>query len=358
MRLQRLDIRDFRCIRSACIEPSAQFNVIYGRNGSGKTSLVEAIYMLAVAKSFRTGKPQDVIQAGCTASCIAARLVEADGNILQIGLERTLQEIRMRCDGRSLKGASELARRMPVVLVSPDTPTEFFTLPKVRRRLLDIALFHVEPAYLHVYRDFLKCIKSRNHLLRTAANDAEIQAWDEELIRTARFIHNERVLAAEALGVLAAYLTKVLLGFDLEIKYLLGWPKERDFADALRSGLRGDRQAGYTRVGPHRADLELRVENVAASNRFSRGQLKLLAAAGYLAQALYIKHQTGKRPLVLVDDLVSDLDPGARRALIGVLEDLDSQVFLTTVAPENIPLSGRTSVTMFHVEQGQIREAA
>jgi len=357
MYLERLDIEDFRCIASERIDSFNRINIFYGNNGSGKTSLIEAIYMTAMAKSFRGARPRDLIKAGRERACVAVQYKDTSG-LVRIGLERTGTVLKMQCNGTVVGNISQLARILPIVFLSPDTPMEFFSCPRTRRRLLDFLLFHVEPSYLDCYRKFLRCIKNRNAMLRQGRCAAEVTCWDPKLLESATRIDQLRTGCLSRLEEVAGRMADALLGRSLDIRYLKGWPSVHgSYAQALEVSIGGDQEVGFTRSGPHRADLEVKLDGISAKERCSRGQTKLVVAALYIAQAMLIRDATGRSPLILVDDLISDLDGESRSALLRVMEETELQLFITAIEPSVIPVHG-AKVTTFHVEQGRFKQAA
>ena len=144
MWLSRLEIKNFRCIGFAGLAPGAGFNLVCGRNGSGKTSLLEAIYLLCLGRSFRSHRTGDLVRYGQSELMVTGELKQMNGPTVQVGVQKTGKDTQIRFDGHALFNTSELARRLPVVLLTPDSHVDLFSSPKERRRVLDMALFHVK----------------------------------------------------------------------------------------------------------------------------------------------------------------------------------------------------------------------
>lgn len=359
MWLSRLEIKNFRCIGFAGLAPGAGFNLVCGRNGSGKTSLLEAIYLLCLGRSFRSHRTGDLVRYGQSELMVTGELKQMNGPTVQVGVQKTGKDTQIRFDGHALFNTSELARRLPVVLLTPDSHVDLFSSPKERRRVLDMALFHVKQNYLDIWKRYLRCLKHRNQLLRQGGSVRDIRAWDRQLVSAALWVHRER---EECVAQLQTILRKLIpdgIGRQLEIRYEAGWDQKIGYDVVLQNGLAGDLSLAYTRFGPHRADIVLTGDGIRIERSFSRGQLKLVTAALMLAQAHYVAEASGVAPLLLVDDLISDLDPEARDMLIQLLADVRSQVFMTMIDSSAIAtVPDHQETTLFHVEQGAIQQAA
>jgi DNA replication and repair protein RecF len=359
MRLEQLEIRDFRCIGFADLRPGAGFNVVYGRNGSGKTSLLEAIYLLCLGRSFRSHRTGDVVRHGQRDLTVAGRLAHTKGQSIQVGVQKNGKDTRIRFNGQALFSASELARQLPIVLLTPDSHVELFSAPKARRRVVDMALFHVKQNYLDVWKRYLRCLKHRNQLLRQNVRQGDIRAWDQQLITAANWMDEGRLECVDRLEEILRDLLPAAIGENLELRFDAGWDRQVGLEQVLRDSLDGDLAMGYTRYGPHRADFCALHSGIRIERSFSRGQLKLVTAVLLLAQAHFVAEKSGITPLLLVDDLVSDLDADARELLVRLLAAVDTQVFMTMVESSRIAaIPGLGDTILFHVEHGEVKAAA
>ena len=359
MYLSHLEIKDFRCIGFAALEPGAGFNVVCGRNGSGKTSLLEAIYVLCLGRSFRSHRAADLVRFGQAELTVTGCLQQMNGHSVQVGVQKSRKDTQIRFDGQAIFSTSVLARRLPIVLLTPDSHVELFSAPKERRRLLDMALFHVKQHYLDVWKRYLRCLKHRNQLLRQNRGPRDIRAWNQQLVMAANRMHQERLECVARLQSILRTLLSASIGEQIEIRYDAGWDQQVGYDAVLENCMDGDLQMAYTRFGPHRADIVLMADGVRVERSFSRGQLKLVTAALLLAQAHYVSDATGVAPLLLVDDLVSDLDSEARNHLIQLLAGVQSQVLMTMIDSSTLTtVPSHHRITLFHVEQGAVQRAA
>jgi DNA replication and repair protein RecF len=354
MQLQQLEVRDVRCLREVVIEFSPGVNLVCGANGSGKTSLLEAIYLLGTGRSFRTRDCDEIIRDGKEGYLVRGALQDGVGRVVQVALQRTAKRTSIRYDGEVVRSAAQLAGRMPVTLVTPDTHVEMQGQAKARRRWLDITLFHVKPGYLDVWKRLMRGIKHRNALLRRKSPADQLEAWDAELVQHAERLDTLRQQVAQDLFESAAAMLRGIFGTTVSMHYQRGWPDGESYRESLVRGREADAATGTTRLGPHRADIGFEVGGRSIASRLSRGQLKVWVGILTLAQVLVIATNTQVRPLVLIDDLVSDLDEDARRRLLCKMAESGCQLFVTAVDEALVPLPDAVPAAVFHVKQGEI----
>lgn len=347
MTIARLQISNLRIFEQLVLEPAAGINLICGSNGSGKTSLLEAIYILGKGKSFRSNRVQSVIREG--APCLEVVAWRAGQHQLVAGIRRCTHHSEIRINGQTVDKLSELARQFPVQLITPRSHELIERGPDVRRRFLDWALFHVEPGYQDLISKYQRILKQRNGALR--ASPKEVQIWDRQLCETAESL---TLLRRNYVDRLQERVTGVLikLGVDLDIRIRLydGWARGTDLAMQLKDRLKQDVNQGFTGLGAHRADLQFRVGNKAAAERLSRGQQKLLVLALVIAELELVASQQGRDSLLLVDDIAAELDTRARQRAIELLADIRCQVFVSALDPGQ--LENMAADRVFHVEQG------
>ncbi|WP_419832457.1 DNA replication/repair protein RecF [Endozoicomonas atrinae] len=358
--IQQLSITDIRNLSSVSIKPSLSVNVLYGLNGSGKTSVLEAIHILGVARSFRTSRIKPVINRDAEVCTVFGRLGVTSGSI-PVGVSRNLRDetLQIRVSGENLKSTSELARLLPLQVINPDTFRLLEGSPKLRRNFIDWGVFHVKHHdFFPLWKRMQKALKQRNSLLRHGRiNGSELASWNVEFEKAANAID---VLRSDYIQRLTPVFNEVLSELtDLEnltLQYYRGWDKERSLNEVLGSGLARDAQSGYTHSGPQRADLRIRVGKVSAVDILSRGQMKLVVCALKLAQGFLYKELSGKQCVFLVDDLPSELDIPHRLALCQLFQKMNCQTFITCVEKEALEdcWLPETEVKMFHVKHGQI----
>lgn len=361
MRITALDVRDVRCIAAAALEPAPAVNLIVGNNAAGKTSLLEAIHLLATGRSFAASRPSRMIRAGATSLRVVARVQEGrpPQRVHRLGLERAATgPAAMRLDGSEVGRIAELARALPVVAVHPDSHELVAGGPAGRRRLLDQGLFHVEHSFHAAWLRYRRSLSQRNALLRSSGGPAELDAWERELAEAGERMDAARRRYVVRLNGVMGRRAAALLGDNvrLQLEYRRGWPEDADFRESLRASRGRDREQMTTTVGPHRADLVLRWNERDSRQRVSRGQQKLLVYLLRLTQAEQLAQATGEGCVLLLDDPAAELDVDRRASVLNVALDVGAQVFITALEAQMVPLGSREGVSMFHVEQGKVRE--
>ena len=361
MSLTRVTVTAVRNLHPVTLSPSPRINILHGANGSGKTSLLEAVYLLGLARSFRSTRLQPVIQHDQDACTVFGQVDLGDGRLCSLGISRERQgEFTIRIDGQNAKSAAQLAEMMPLQLINPDSFRLLEGSPKVRRQFLDWGVFHVEPRFLSTWQRLQKALKQRNSWLRRGTLDAVSQAaWDRELCVASAQIDEFRRAYIKALKPVFEQVLSELVQLDgLTLSYYRGWDKERELSEVLAASFLRDQQLGHTHSGPQRADLRLRIGSHNAAEILSRGQQKLVVCALRIAQGHLVSQARRGQCIYLVDDLPSELDEQHRRSLCRLLEELNCQVFITCVNHEMLSEDWQagTPVSMFHVEHGLITQ--
>jgi DNA replication and repair protein RecF len=359
-RLARLYIQGLRNITEADLQPGPYINLLFGENGSGKTSVLEALYMLGTGRSFRSHLQRPVIQEGQPLCSVYGEL-EAG---LSLGIQRGRQGIQsLKIGGTQADSAAQLSLALPLLLINSDTFAILEGSPSERRRFIDWGVFHVKHEFLWHWKTAQQALKQRNQLLRQEAATAELAPWTQALAHHAQAMH---LLRADYLQEFEQYLWPLLselLGEELagrfSIEYLPGWSLERSLEEQLHQALPRDRQSGHTTLGPHRAELRLRSGGQDAAAVLSRGQMKLLICALRLAQVSQLKQLTGTTCVLLIDDLPAELDGANRGRVCTQVERLAVQTFITCIEPEALSEQFQNEEMnkkqqMFHVKHGKI----
>lgn len=367
MRIASIRIRNVRALAEVAVEPGPRINVLVGPNGSGKTSFLEAIHLLSLGRSFRTRKARAVIRHGVEALTVSGSVFAGgegeDGAETRIGIERGATRARFRVDGEEVRSVSSLARRLPAMVIAPEGLKALLEGSEHRRRLLDWTLFHVEPQYLGVLQRYGHVLRQRNALLREpsrAGVDRELDAWEEQLADCGERLDSMRRLHMEsdAMGAAVRGTMQELLSEPVTWEYRSGWERGVDLRELLASQRARDRQAGFTTAGPHRADLVWRRDSSGgpARDSLSRGQGRLLVMAFEMAQAAYVVESADTRPVLLVDDLSTELDVANMQRLLSRIAALGLQVFISSVLEELTTLVRSSGAArLFHVKQGEVR---
>ncbi len=352
MPIQHFTARHFRCLESIELDPDPNYNLIYGRNASGKTSVIEAIAYLGRGKSFRGAATTDLIQHGEQEFVLFGH-VGAGDRAVKIGVRNGLEGLETKIDGDKEGGAAALAAALPLQIIDPDVHELVAGAPEQRRRYLDWIAFHVEPGFLAVWRRFRRSLKQRNAALRSGAA-ASLEGWNAEFAELAAQVDSARRAALEVVIGGLEEAGHDLLGRAVGIDFRPGWNEDKGLLRALEENTERDLQQGSTQYGPHKADLKLRYDNRRAKKLVSRGQQKLLACAMILAATETAQTALERPMLLLLDDPGAELDSDALSRLMGRVVDLGSQVVATSLLPDValFPDPGRA----FHVEHGALKQ--
>ncbi len=351
-----LEIDNFRNLQKAKLSCSPGLNLILGENASGKTSLLEALYYLGRARSFRTRRPQELIYTGQNDFRIVAMMSESEGGrIVPVGIQHSAQSFSARIDGSPARSLAQLALQVPVLLLNPDSHRLLEGGPQQRRRFMDWGLFHRGDGFLTAWKRYGVALRNRNAALRSRLADRGIDAWDQELVLAAATLDPMRNTFCKALEEALAPLIEATLGrVALKVDYRRGWTQEQDLLDLLRASRNQDKRYGHTRVGPHRADFVVKVDGRAASEHLSRGQQKLLVIALVLAQACLYRIHKDQPCILLVDDLPAELDNRHRDKVMACLAGLDLQLFITAIEEGLLDTSLWQAARVLRMDQGRV----
>ena len=333
MSLRRVQVTDFRCLQSAVLDLDPRFTLISGPNGSGKTSLLEAIYVLGRGRSFRTRRLEHLIRQGASQFVVFGEVDTADRRI-PVGVEGSASGIRARIAGAAVGTLAELALALPVQIIDPEVHGLIEDGPNRRRRFLDWGVFHGEQSFVGNWQRYRQALKQRNAALKAGQSPAAVAAWDADLIRFGELLSMARYEYVKRLSPHARSIGRNLLGMELELSYRSGWAKDMSFEAALEHSRGHDQASGVTQVGPHRAELGIRLDGLPVKDRVSRGQQKLLAAALLIAQLKLFPEETKVKPSLLLDDPAAELDDDRLAGLIREVASHSVQLIVTTLHSE------------------------
>jgi DNA replication and repair protein RecF len=349
MGLARLEISNVRNLQSVRLDLNSGFNVLCGANGSGKTSFLEALYVLGRGTSFRTKDLGRVLQTGAETFFVSGKL---HPSAMTLGVEYQTNGTQLRIGGQTVRSRLDLAGHLPLLFISPESQALVSEGPQQRRRFLDWGVFHVEQGFLAAWRVYQRALKQRNKALGSPGVET---AWDTELARAAEQITQLRRDYLSSLAPYIEHYVPALLALeDISLNFLAGWRQDSNYLDALRSSLAQDREYGFTRQGPHRADVVLKTGNRLVRDTLSRGQQKLLVFALLLAQIALLNDVAAIQPVIMIDELAAELDRAHRERLLGVLAELKAQIFITLTERRALSDVENIPINWFHVEQGRI----
>jgi len=360
VRLRRLQLKNHRNYAQLELVPGPSLNVFIGANGQGKTNLLEAVAMLALSASPRARRESELVGPIGPGSRIEAA-VETGALRREIAITLAVEGERTRrvieVDG-ARRRAVDLPGHFRVALFWPDDLGLIKAGPELRRRFLNQMLVQVEPGYARALAGLRRVLEQRNSLLKQIAagqagngGQGVLDAWNKELVQVGSEIAAARARAVLELAPEAARChAEIASGEGLEIRY--EGPPE-NLAEAVNNSLAEDLRRGSTSVGPHRDDLVVLLEGREARSYGSQGQQRTAVVSLKLAEAAVIQARTGERPVLLLDDVLSELD-GERRAALLAEVAAGGQVIITAVEAGPFPPDLIAKAMVWTVAEGKI----
>lgn len=352
--INKLSISNLRNITHAEFDFSPTINFIQGNNGAGKSSILEGIYLLARAKSFRNSHSKSLIQQGQKDLTLYTEVQNKEGITSRIGLRKQGAKTEIKINGEHLKRLSDLVTTLTISLVTPQSHRIVEEGPEHRRRLLNWGVFHVEHNFKQIASTYNRILAQRNSALKS--NQPFQNAWDEQLSHYAAeiskhhhdYINNwSEIVKSLCDGV--EYLR------SLQIIYQRGWDSNASLIDVLRKKIETDRTRGFTSSGPHRSDIQIMVGSRPAKEVLSRGQQKLLMILLLLAQTRLMSQANGEKSVFLIDDLHSELDIQSQQTALEKIAEEECQAVITAIDIHRIASNKLTeNPAMFHVEHGSV----
>ncbi|CAG9294897.1 DNA replication/repair protein RecF [Celerinatantimonas diazotrophica] len=353
MAIDTLTMTNFRNISQEQMQFSPNLNVIVGDNGSGKTSILEALYLLGFGRSFRSSRIRQVVQHQQPQLVLFAQ-----ANQHRIGLCKQISgETQLRIDGETVRTQAELSKILPVQLIHPEGYSVVNGSPRYRRAYLDWGVFHEEQQFQALMHRYKRLLKQRNALLKQRASYQQLSIWDRELVTQAESIRQMRqAYFAQLVPEIQQIAEDFLPEYRFEFNLYHGWNHDSSLAEILEQNYEREKQMGFTLAGAHKADIRIKTEQGNAAETISRGQLKLLVCALLLAQGQHTYRVLNKPTIYLIDDFAAELDPTKRALLAQYLQRNSAQVFITAIEPQILEGFDLTDSCLFHVKQGNITQ--
>ena len=353
MYLKSLRIDNLRLIERLELPLESRWNLLTGANGAGKTSVLEAAFLLSHGRSFRSSSRDALSRHDSGGYAVFGELVRANATA-RVGLARGSRGLEARLDG-DVAAIGDLLRHTAVLCFEPGSHALIAGQAEERRRFLDWGVFHVEPDFLPIWRRYQRVLKQRNVLLRSQ-RAGELAPWDRELDLAAapllamrqRYVDRLRPSALELLAELLPELGAA------QLVYTAGFDTTTSFDVVLAQRHERDLARGHTGAGPHRADWSIAFETAPRREHLSRGQEKLCAFAFVMAQARLFAAHTGEWPVLCLDDVASEVDADHQDLILRVVDASGAQVLATgTEAPSGLARL-QSPLARFHVEQGRV----
>ncbi len=367
MLLLDVQAREFRNLSVERVALARRTTVLFGPNGQGKTNFLEACHLACTLRPLRARKLRELVRIGSAGPAVVRARLELISGVREVEVEIGSEGRSARVDGKPVRDPDELFGGLATVAFTPDDLEAVKGGPEGRRKLLDRAVQNRHPAHLADAREDARALRARNELLRQDAAANLLASFDEPLARLGAKLRARREQVLDELGPRArSAFAEVARGeAPLEVEYLAAGRESDDLEEggaslqerlleALRRRLPRDRQRGYTSVGPHADDLLLSLGDRPARLYASQGQARAIALAFKIGEIEGLRAAQGRSPLLLLDDVSSELDPARNRFLMAYLSALDGQVILTTTDPKLVIQSGPEGVLFQRVAGGRI----
>ncbi|MBQ2991953.1 MAG: DNA replication/repair protein RecF [Clostridia bacterium] len=362
MRVKSLTLKNFRNYEQAVIEPDSGVTVFTGENAQGKTNILEALHLCCLGRSHRTAKDEELIRWGCADARVRIETLQRDGTheVTILLAKNGKKKKTVRIGARQAERIGELFGHVCGVLFSPEDLSIVKSGPGERRRFLDMQLSQLRPAYFYALQRAVRTLNQRNALLREIGKHPSLlptlDMWDEQLSLIGAEIAANRREAIEKLSESAAKAHASLTGGreELRLWYISQTEDAPDSAQRLLDRIRAARQEDLRRmtttVGIHRDDMGVSINGKDARHFASQGQQRSAVLSLKLAQLEMAAEETGEAPILMLDDVMSELDPGRRRQLIERIDRVQTFVTCTDVSD----LAGARQGAVYHVENGRL----
>lgn len=367
MHVKRLKLINFRNYKGLDIKLNDKINVFLGNNAQGKTNLLESIYVASSGKSFRTNKDSELINLDKDISYIAVEIEKNNiDKMIEIKLEKNKSK-RVRINKIELDRISDLVGILNVVVFSPEDLKLIKGSPSERRSFLDREISQISPRYRHNISRYNRVLHQRNNLLKIIQKDKSkvktIEVWDEQLSLLGSEIIVSRLNFLDKISKISADIhSKITGGLEkLKSKYVCSFKIDRDyqkeeirkkFSQDLRNNLNKDIEKGTTEIGPHRDDIKILINNIDCRVFGSQGQQRTAALSLKLAEVQLIKNEIGEYPVLLLDDVMSELDINRRKFLLSAFKDV--QTIITSTDDIDIIDKDKVEKRIFYISSGRV----
>lgn len=371
MYIEKLLLKNYRNINKTYLDLNPNLNIFIGNNGQGKTNLLEAVYLMATTESHRTNRDSELIQWDKENALVQLKLIKEDYD-LTISYKIEGRDKKIKINKNPLEKNSDLVGNLNVILFSPEDLKIVKGSPSNRRNFLDLEISQVNPYYYHLLKEYNHILKQRNNLLKKMYNKKNrdlnlLEVWDDKLVDKGSKIIYKRFQVLNKLKILARLAQRKLTSGNenLEIKYdsTLNVNQKNDkeeikkiFLKNLTQQRKKEFERGYTLSGPHRDDLILKINEINVRKYGSQGQQRTVALALKLAELEFMKSESGEYPVLLLDDVFSELDKNRRNTLLSIINERIQTLITTTDSKDIDKLLKKNSNNIYNVKDGVIEK--
>ncbi len=352
MIIKSIEIKNFRNIEKIYLEPCREINIICGENAQGKTNLIEAIWFFTGAKSFRGIKDSEAIKKDKERANLKLKFTSS---LIENSAEIEIKDKKQaKFNGKNLNSASNLVGNFNSVVFSPDDLNFISGSPSLRRKFIDIAIGQLYPKYIDILREYVRAVKQRNNILKESIKDGSLifllEDFEKIIANEGKKIIEYRKKYIEHLKQTA---TEIYSGISenkeiLTVEYLS--TVKENFENELKTARETDKFRGITSIGPHRDDIIFKINDLPAREFASQGQKRSIALSLKLAEAEIIKKITDKQPVILLDDVMSELDKSRQNYILNKIKGI--QVFITCCDEENFNILENGNI--IRIKNGEI----
>ncbi len=345
-----------RLIEDESLEFCPGFNIIVGKNASGKTSLLESLSLLSSGRSFRSAHISEVISHNQQSALVNATL-NNNNSIIKMGIDKSQSKTAIRINQKDIYSQAELSSNLPITIIHPNSLELITGAPSLRRAYIDWLAFYIFPDFYSKWKKYQHVLKQRNICLKSPKHFYALEKWTSELVFNQPEIIEYRTQTVESIKPILKKISTILLpDLNINIELFSGFPNDvqidpLSLLDYYLSKSEIDIKFKRTVTGAHKADLKIQINNSPASQTASRGQLKLIAISLLLARSEIIVKAKSTKGILLIDDISSELDIKNQKKLLKFISDLELQSIITSTQPLDYDLS---PAKMFHVKHGEI----
>lgn len=356
---ERLELKNFRNYQHESLEFVDGINIFYGNNGQGKTNVLEALFLASMGKSFRTSHDVEMIKDGCDNFEIDVYFKESSDRNIKIGYNKKKQKY-IKVNGIYLRKMGDLMGTFPTVVFSPNNMVLLSSGPSERRKFMDMALCQLKPVYYFNLQQYNKIILQKNAFLKNSmcgkVDKNMLDVWNMSLAEVGSAITKERISYIKKVSKYSTEYHNKISGNNenITINYECSASEDKEiFYQNITNNMQREIDRGMSLVGPHKDDLDLILEGTGDMKKYgSQGQRRTLVLALKLSETKILEEETGKRPVLLLDDVLSELDDDRQRLLLKNIEK--TQVFITCTNAERLKNASERSLKLFKVVNGKV----